>query len=222
VTDAPQPPPTAPTPPPPPTPAAPAPPGGGGGGYPVQVDLDAPLEVKNWRPLVHWLLIIPYAIVTGILAYALAFCSFIAFFTILFTTRIPDGLYRFMAMCLRVNWRTISYAAFLREPYPSWEFTPSNADPGDDPAKLSVDEQGELNRWLPLVKWLLIIPHVIVLFFLAIAAYFAVIVGFFAVLFTGKWPAGVRDFVVGVARWGNRVYGYAYLMRDEYPPFALD
>jgi hypothetical protein len=80
----------------------------------------------------------------------------------------------------------------------------------------------ELNRWLPLVKWLLAIPHFIVLFFLGIAAFFVVIFVWFAVLFTGRYPRGAFDFVEGVMRWGNRVDGYAIsLVTDVYPPFRL-
>lgn len=188
----------------------------------MRLELNAPLEVKNWRPLVHGILVIPYAIVAGVIGWVGGICAFIAFFTVLFTRRIPDGLVRFMAMSMRVQWRSISYAMFLREPYPPFEFTGSAADPGDDPATLAVDEPGELNRWLPLVKGFLAIPHFFCLFFLAIAAWFVLVIGFFAVLFTGRWPEGMRNFVVGVFRWGNRVTGYTYFLTDEYPPFSLD
>ena len=80
----------------------------------------------------------------------------------------------------------------------------------------------DLNRWLPLVKWFLAIPHVVVLFFLDIAAVFAVIITWFAVLFTGRYPKGIFDFVEGVIRWNNRVLAYAItLVTDRYPPFSL-
>jgi Domain of unknown function (DUF4389) len=79
-----------------------------------------------------------------------------------------------------------------------------------------------LNRWLPLVKWLLAIPHYVVLFFLYIGLFFAVIGAWFAVLLTGRYPRGVFGYVEGVIRWQNRVLGYAYiLVTDEYPPFRL-
>jgi hypothetical protein len=79
-----------------------------------------------------------------------------------------------------------------------------------------------LNRWLPLIKWLLAIPHFIVLFFLEIAAFFAVIVTWFAILFTGRYPRGIFSFVEGVFRWHNRVAAYAFvLVTDRYPPFRL-
>jgi hypothetical protein len=192
------------------------------GGHPLHLELDAPLEVANWRPLVHWLLVIPYAIVTGILGYALMFVAFIAFFTVVFTKKIPQGMFNFMAMCLRVSWRANSYQFFLREPYPNWTFDSSAVDPGDDPATLSIEDPGEMSRLLPFVKWLLVIPHLIALVFLLIGAYVALIIGFFAVLFTGRWPEGVRNYVIGVSRWGFRVGAYAFYMTDDYPPFSLD
>jgi hypothetical protein len=84
------------------------------------------------------------------------------------------------------------------------------------------DVTRELNRWLPLVKWLLAIPHYVVLFFLEIAAVVVVIVTWFAVLFTGTYPRGLFDYVEGVMRWHNRVVAYAViLVTDEYPPFRL-
>lgn len=84
------------------------------------------------------------------------------------------------------------------------------------------DVPRELNRWLPLVKWLLAIPHYIVLFFLFIAAFVVVVVAWFAILFTGRYPRGLFDFLEGVMRWQNRVVAYAVLLvTDEYPPFRL-
>src|SRR5437868_5611880 len=89
------------------------------------------------------------------------------------------------------------------------------------PAQLEFQGDGHIARWRPLVKWLLAIPHYVALFFLAIASMLAVIVGFFAVLVTGEYPQGIRDFVVGVYRWGLRVQAYVGLLTDQYPPFSL-
>jgi hypothetical protein len=84
------------------------------------------------------------------------------------------------------------------------------------------DAQRDLNRWLPLVKWFLAIPHYIVLFFLDVAVIVVVIVAWFAILFTGRYPRGIFDFVEGVIRWHNRVIAYAFvLITDKYPPFSL-
>jgi hypothetical protein len=84
------------------------------------------------------------------------------------------------------------------------------------------DVEQDLNRWLPIVKWLLAIPHYIVLAFLAVGALFAWIVAWFAILFTGRYPRGIFDYIVGVGRWGLRVNAYAFLLvTDRYPPFSL-
>ena len=84
------------------------------------------------------------------------------------------------------------------------------------------DAARDLNRWLPLVKWFLAIPHYIVLFFLWIALIVVVIIAWFAILFTGRYPRGMFDFVEGVIRWGARVVAYAFtLVTDRYPPFSL-
>jgi Domain of unknown function (DUF4389) len=92
----------------------------------------------------------------------------------------------------------------------------------DYPVRLTVAHQEPLNRFLPLVKWLLLIPHFIALFLLAIGAYLAVIGALFAVLFTGRYPRGIFEFVLGVMRWTLRVNAYYYLMTDDYPPFSLN
>lgn len=198
------------------TPAPPA------AAYPVALDLNAPLEVKRWLPLVSWLLVIPHFFVYLIIAIIATVCEIIAFFTILFTKQIPEGVAAWMIRFHRYGWRVTSYMYFLRDPYPAFEFPTSQQDPGDDPAVYSLQRPAEYQRWMPLVKWLLAIPHFIVLYVLSIAAGFCVFVAFFAVLFTGRWPAGLRQFVVGCQRWSARVMAYTFLLVDEYPPFSLD
>jgi hypothetical protein len=98
---------------------------------------------------------------------------------------------------------------------------PSGPPSPEYPARLEVSYPEELNRWLPLVKWLLIIPHFFVLAFVALGAFFVAIFAFFAVLFTGRWPRGAFDYLVGTARWVYRVIAYFHLMTDAYPPFSL-
>jgi hypothetical protein len=92
----------------------------------------------------------------------------------------------------------------------------------DYPLHLEIDHQAEYSRFMPLIKWLLAIPHYIALFFLGIAAFVVVVISFFAVLITGRYPQGMFDFIVGVHRWGLRVVAYVFLMVDPYPPFSLD
>ena len=113
--------------------------------------------------------------------------------------------------------RVGAYLALLRDEYPSTD--------EDQAVHIEIpypDARKDLNQWLPLVKWFLAIPHYIVLFFLGIAAIFVVIMTWFAILFTGRYPKGFFDFVVGVMRWSLRVMAYAALLTtDEYPPFTL-
>jgi hypothetical protein len=90
------------------------------------------------------------------------------------------------------------------------------------PAAIEISYPAELNRWMPLVKWLLAFPHYIALFFVGIGALFVLIYAFFVVTFTGRWPRGAFDYVVGTLRWGHRVTAYVYLMTDVYPPFSLE
>jgi hypothetical protein len=98
---------------------------------------------------------------------------------------------------------------------------PAAAPAGDYPARLFAERQPTYHRFLPLVKWLLAFPHYVVLFFIAIGAFFAIIGAFFAVLFTGRFPRGIFDFLLGTIRWTYRVTGYVYLLTDRYPPFSL-
>lgn len=189
--------------------------------YPLQLELDSPLKVARWRPIVHGILAFPHFVVLWGLNIAAAAVGFLSWFAILFTGRMPEGFFNFLAMHQRYQWRVMSYVLFMREQYPAFDFTTSAQDPGGDPATLSVQPAPTLSRLLIFVKWLLVIPQFFVLLFVGIAAYVVVIIAFFAVLFTGSWPEGMRRFIIGVERWGNRVYMYMYYMTDQYPPFSM-
>lgn len=189
--------------------------------YPVRLELNRDFEVERWRPLVNWLLAIPQLIVVYVLGIVFEVLAIIAFFTVLFTKKIPTGIFGVMAMYQRYSWRVNSFALFMRNEYPPFTFETTAADPGTDPAAFSIEEPAVLNRWLPLVKWLLAIPHYIVLVFLFIAVAVVKLITFFAVIFTGRYPEGMRDFVVGVFRWSVRVQSYVFFMTDVYPPFSL-
>ena len=93
--------------------------------------------------------------------------------------------------------------------------------PGGYPVRFDIEYPEQLSRWLIFVKWLLAIPHFIVLMFLYIAAFVAWFIAWLAVLFTGRFPRGLFDFIVGVVRWNYRVNAYTNLLRDDYPPFSL-
>ncbi len=136
---------------------------------------------------------------------------------ILFRRKYPRWWFDWNLELLRFSNRIYVYVALMDDRYPSTDERQS--------VNLEIaypEVRTELNRWLPLVKWLLAIPHYIVLFFLGIAAFFVVVFAWFAVLFTGHYPRGAFEFVEGVIRWHNRVTGYALILTtDRYPPFRL-
>jgi hypothetical protein len=137
---------------------------------------------------------------------------------ILFRQKYPRWWFDWNVAVLGFSNRVYAYLALMNDQYPSTDEEQSVHVSVDYP-----DVPRDLNRWLPLVKWLLAIPHYIVLFFLTIAAVVAVIVAWFAILFTGTYPRGLFTFVEGTMRWGLRVVGYAFLMvTDKYPPFSLE
>jgi len=136
---------------------------------------------------------------------------------ILFRQKYPRWWFDWNLELLRFVNRVGTYFALMSDRYPST----------DEHQWVELDfpypdAQRDLNRWLPLVKWLLAIPHYIVLAFLYLAAMIVLLVAWFAILFTGRYPRGIFDFVEGVIRWHNRVVGYAFiLVTDRYPPFSL-
>jgi hypothetical protein len=136
---------------------------------------------------------------------------------ILFRQKYPRWWFDWNRELLRFSNRVGIYLSLMDDRYPSTDEHQSVHLDVDYP---NVSE--DLNRWLPLVKWFLAIPHYVVLFFLYIAAVVAVVIAWFAILFTGRYPRGLFDFVEGVTRWHNRVVGYALvLVTDRYPPFRL-
>jgi mannose/fructose/N-acetylgalactosamine-specific phosphotransferase system component IIC len=136
---------------------------------------------------------------------------------IVFRQKYPRWWFDFAREFTRFSTRIGAYLALLTDSYPSTT--------DEQAVHLEIDYpavENELNRWLPLVKWLLAIPHYFVLAFLFVGAVFAIFFAWFAVLFTGRYPRGLFDYVVGVARWALRVEGYATLLvTDDYPPFSL-
>ena len=136
---------------------------------------------------------------------------------IVFRQKYPRWWFDWNLQLSRFGSRVAAYVALMDDKYPSTDEEQSVHLDFPYP-----DVPNDLNRWLPLVKWLLAIPHYIVLFFLYIALVVSVIIAWFAILFTGTYPRGLFDFAEGVFRWTNRVLGYAFLLvTDRYPPFSL-
>jgi hypothetical protein len=190
--------------------------------HPAQLEFDADRHITRWRPLVQWILVVPHLLVVNALSSLRGVLTLISLFTVLFTREIPRPLFDAIAMTYRYEWRAISYALFLHEDYPPFSFRAEATDDGAEPhTTLSLTYPDQLDRWAPLYKWFLAIPHYVVVLALAIAAVVAVLVGLFAVLFTGEFPRGPRDFIVHTWRYGLRVQAYVGLLTDTYPPFTL-
>jgi len=204
-------------------------------GYPVQLDVEYPDRPLNRLTTgLRIFTIIPIAIVLGTVSggsttvgsgasvIVVAFGGGALFaaplLMILFRQKYPRWWFDWNLELTRFSSRVTLYAALLNDRYPST----------DEPQSLLLDipypdAHTDLNRWLPLVKWFLAIPHYIVLAFLGVAAFVCVVIAWFAILFTGRYPRGLFEFVVGVGRWGVRVIAYAFLLAtDRYPPFSLN
>jgi hypothetical protein len=185
-----------------------------GSDFPLRFDVPYPERSSRLLIFFRWLLAIPHFIVLYFLALAVAVVHFIAFWAILFTARYPEGLFRFSVGVSRWQTNLLAYSVLLRDEYP-----PFSMDEGQYPVVYSVDYPERLNRWLIFIKWLLVIPNVIALFFVILAAYLVTFVAWFAILFTGKYPQGMFKFVVGALRWALRASSYTSLWTDQYPPF---
>ncbi len=209
------------------------------GAYPVQFSVDYPDRPLNRLTTAFRLIVaIPILIVLGTVSggswqystwqssqgtnvsFAAAAAGGLLFLgpllMLVFRQKYPRWWFDWNLELLRFSNRVSIYLALMDDRYPATDEQQSvHLD-------IAYPDGQRLNRWLPLVKWLLAIPHYIVLFFLGIAAFVAVVIAWFAILFTGRYPRGLFEFVVGVYRWENRVVGYALILTtDQYPPFRL-
>ena len=204
--------------------------------YPASLDIDYPENLDRFTTLVRILWSIPAVILLSLLTmaggggfsneandYVMANGGGIAgglvvatALMILFRQRYPRWWFNFALELTRFSTRVGAYVFLLTDRYPSTVEKQSVHLDIDYP-----DVEKDLNRWLPLVKWLLAIPHYVVLVFLILATFGATIIAWFAILFTGQYPKDLFDFVVGVGRWTVRVQAYAFLLTtDKYPPFS--
>jgi hypothetical protein len=203
--------------------------------YPVQFSVDYPDRPLNrLTTFFRLFVVIPIAIVlslveggftygygggrTTTIAAAGGLLVLPVLLMILFRQKYPRWWFDWNLQLMRFSARVGVFLALMDDHYPSTD--EQQAVHLDFPYP---DVRSDLNRWLPLVKWLLVIPHYVVLFFLYIAAFVVVVAAWFVILFTGRFPRGMFDFLVGVGRWTNRVVAYAYvLVTDRYPPFRLN
>ena len=182
--------------------------------YPVQLSVDYPDGGLNrLSTFFRFLMVIPIIIVQAFLATL----SFPASLMIMFRRKYPRWWFDYSLELARFTTRISAYLYLLRDEYPAT----------DEEQAIHVeiaypDVERDLNRWLPLIKWLLAIPHYIVLWLLSTVQMVVVIIAWFGILFTGRYPRGMFDLVVGVMQWSLRVQAYAFLLTtDRYPPFSL-
>jgi hypothetical protein len=201
--------------------------------YPARLEIDYAEQHNRLTSFFRFFMVIPIAIVSSILTSGAVYeqsgqaartsggivsgLFFATLLMILFRQRYPRWWFDFALELARFSTRIGAYFALLSDEYPSTVDEQSVHLQLDYP-----DAERDLNQWLPLVKWLLAIPHYFVLFVLYFLAFFALIGAWFAILFTGRYPRGLFDFIVGVTRWSLRVQSYAFLLiTDRYPPFSL-
>lgn len=202
--------------------------------YPVSLSIDYPdRDLSKLSTLFRLITLIPIAIILGLIiggsaqwsggsgwrtAFAVGGVVFLPMvFMLLFRQKYPRWWFDWNVALTKFAARVDAYSALLSDEYPSTD--------EDQSVHIEIpypDARNDLNQWLPLVKWILAIPHYVVLAFLGIAALACVILAWFAILFTGRYPRGLFDFVVGFFRWALRVFAYALLLvTDRYPPFRL-
>ena len=193
--------------------------------YPARLQIDYPERLDRLTTFFRLIWFIPIGIIFGLLTYqpeetvaGPVTLSIATVLMIVVRQRYPRWWFNFVCELMRFTARVGAYLALLTDRYPSTVDEQSVHLEIDYP-----DVKRDLNRWLPLVKWFLAIPHVIVLLILLMLALLSVAIAWFAILVTGRYPRSLFDFVVGVFRWGLRVEAYAVLfVTDRYPPFSLN
>lgn len=191
--------------------------------YPAKVAVDTPDDLARWRPLVQWILAIPHLIIASALGSLSGAIAVVSWFVILFTGRLPAGLATLHVMTLRYSMRAHLYAGFLYDRYPPYDFATSTQGPGGSPVAFAIAPTLENRDRLTVgLRFLWAIPALLFAFVVAVAGSVCWMLAFFAVIATGRWPVGLRTWVMKMQRVSVRLNAYVSLLTDEYPPFATD
>ena len=191
--------------------------------YPATIEVQTPPKIANWRAIGQIFMAIPHLIIQYVLNAVAEVCALISWFAILFTGKMPEGLSNMICMSMRYQARAFAYAGFLHDTYPPFEFTSTPADPGNTPVKVNLQPTLEgRNRLTCALRILWMIPAAIFTILIAIVGCVCQFIGFFAVLFTGKWPEGLRNWVLKSLNASVRLNAYTFLLTDVYPPFSTD
>lgn len=189
-----------------------------GSSYPVVYSVDMPTTLSRWLWLFKWLLAIPHMIVLMVLGFVSWFALLGSWFAILITGKRPKGLWDFELGVLRWSARVNAYTSHLTDSYPSF----SMDDQPNYPVRIEAHYVEKANRLTTFFRYLLSLPHFIVLWFVSVVSFFVWWIFIIMVVVTGKPHEGTFNFLVGVGRWQTRVNCYYSLITDEYPPFSMD
>jgi hypothetical protein len=189
--------------------------------YPLNGEVICAERVARWRPLLNWALVIPLYLWLMVLGFGAGVVSLAGWFAILFTGRLPESFGDYLVAVLRYQWRVEAFLFGLTTGYPGFRVVAGYVDPGDYPAVLYSARPALRRRVTVAFRVVLVIPQLVVLYFVNLAAFAVLIIGWFAVLFAGRWPLGLQSFVTSWMRWTFRVNGYWSLIVDEYPPFGF-
>lgn len=190
--------------------------------YPLNIEVVCAERVARWRPLVNWALVIPLYLWLTVLTYGAAVVTLVGWFAIVFTGRLPEQLGDYLVAVLRYRWRVTAFLLGLTTTYPGFRAVAGYMDPGDYPAVLYSTRAVARRRVTVLFRAVLVIPQLVLLDFVTIAACAVLVIGWFAVLLAGRWPRSLQSFVIGWMRWTFRVNGYLSLVVDEYPTYGFE
>lgn len=190
---------------------------------PIFLRIDSPYELARWRPLVNWVLVIPHSIIVGVLQVLASLLFFVYWLVLIFTGKLNPGLYGAMLMYERYSSRANGFLLGFSETYPPFDFNTGPADNGAYPPITLIlpESPGESVPRTRAFNIFLAIPHYVVMMVYGIGAVAVALVGWFAVLFTGAWPSGMRDFLVRVGNYYYRIWTYVTMVADSYPKFNL-
>ena len=189
--------------------------------YPASVSVQAPDRIANWRPFVHWIVLIPHQVIQMVLVCIAWPLTVATSLVIAFTGKLPAGIASFQVMYVRHYHRVLSYLHLIHDQYPPFAFSTSAQDPGGSPVSVNMEAQLEnRNRLTALFRIVYGLPQIV---FIMVYSYLVLVVvslAYLIIIFTGRWPAGLRNLVIGFYRAHTRYLTFIHMLTDKYPPFS--
>lgn len=190
--------------------------------YPVGVEVAPGGPVARWRPLVSWLLALPFLLWAYLVSYGAVVVVVVAWFAIVLTGRMPGSLGDYLTATVRYQWRVHSYLFGLTERSPGFRLVAGYVDPADHPSVFYSAQPPRRQRATVLFRLVLILPLLLLSYLVVLARVTLLFAGWWTVLVLGRWPVKLRDRVVATYRWQLRVVSYVWLIVDDYPPFRFE